>query len=176
MQRKIETGARRQRAIRIGFLLMSAAAILFYSISAPAAKDLATIGYIEEVVLLPWGIKLPARVDTGASMTSLDARDIVVKQKKVTFKLPEDFGEQEYDLPIVRYGNVTSSMGIQERPVVELELCVGTTKFKVLVNLNDRSAVKYPLIIGRNLLRREFLVDPGKRHLQPPACPGLRPK
>ncbi len=129
------------------------------------------IGYTEEVVLLPWSIRLPARVDTGASMTSLDARNITVTEDRVRFKLPESFGEHEFDLPIVRWGHVRSSMGIQQRPVVQMDICVGAEKLRVKVNLNDRSGVKYPLIIGRNLLRKKFLVNPGKVRLLPPTCP-----
>jgi hypothetical protein len=134
------------------------------------------VGYVEDVVLLPWGIKLPARVDTGASMTSLDARNITVKENVVSFKLPAPFSEREFELPIVRWGHVKSSMGIQKRPVVEIELCVGSEKLKVTVNLNDRSGVRYPLIIGRNLLRQGFVVESSKKNLLPPACEEPQPK
>jgi len=39
------------------------------------------VGAVEEVILLPWGVKLPARIDTGSGMTSLDARDLTVNRK-----------------------------------------------------------------------------------------------
>jgi hypothetical protein len=42
------------------------------------AGEKLSVGLVEEVVLLPWGVRLPARVDTGAAMTSLDARNIEV--------------------------------------------------------------------------------------------------
>lgn len=47
------------------------------------------IGAVEEVVLFPWGVKLPARVDTGSGLSSLDVRDLTVKKKVAQFRLPK---------------------------------------------------------------------------------------
>ena len=38
-----------------------------------------TIGELEEVSLLKWGVKYSARIDTGATSSSLDARKIRIK-------------------------------------------------------------------------------------------------
>jgi hypothetical protein len=35
---------------------------------------------------------------------------------------------------------------------------------EVLVTLNDRTDMEYPLLIGRNFLRGDFLVDVAKRN------------
>ncbi len=65
------------------------------------AGEKITVGLVEEVILLPWGVKLPARIDTGAAVSSLDARDIVIKGNTVDFRLPEKYGGLQISLPVV---------------------------------------------------------------------------
>jgi hypothetical protein len=53
------------------------------------AKEKLTIGEVEDVILLTWGVRLPSRIDTGAATTSLDARDLKVTENVAEFrKLP----------------------------------------------------------------------------------------
>ena len=56
------------------------------------AQDKISIGVLEDVVLLPWGVKIPARVDTGAALTSLDARDLTIKDDVAEFRLADKYG------------------------------------------------------------------------------------
>lgn len=130
-----------------------------------------TIGCAEEIILSPWGVRLPARVDTGAAMSSLDARDIVIKGDTVEFKLPEKYGGRQMSLPIAGWKNVRSSMANKRRPVVVLEFCLGNRLIRTKVNLNDRSRVKYPFLVGRNALGKDFVVDCDKDMSAPPSCP-----
>ena len=137
------------------------------------AGEKLTVGLVEEVVLLPWGVRLPARVDTGAAMTSLDARNIQVKDGVAHFNLPEKYGGLALALPVIRYRNVRSSEARERRPVVEIELCVGPRKLKIKANLNDRSGVTYPVLLGRNLLQEGYVVDCDHTRCVPPSCPDL---
>lgn len=121
-------------------------------------------------MLLPWGVKLPARVDTGAAMTSLDARHLVVKGKVAEFQLPERYGGLRLSMPVVGWKSVRSAEHRERRPVVELEICLGPKRLKIRANLNDRSLVKYPMILGRNVLREGFFVDCDCVNLLPPSC------
>ena len=122
-------------------------------------KTKTLIGAVEEVVLFPWGVKIPARIDTGAGLTSLDVRDLTIKKKVAQFRLPEKYGNTLISLPVIRYCNVRSADSRERRPVVEIELCVGSRRMRVQVNLNDRSHLEYPLIVGRNVLNQGFIVD-----------------
>jgi hypothetical protein len=131
----------------------------------------ATIGLVEEVILLPWGVKMPARVDTGAATSSLDARDLTVKDKVAEFRLPEKYGGLQVRLPVVGWQTVRSAEAREKRPVVEVEMCLGPKQIRARVNLNDRSRVKYPVIIGRNILKGNFVVDCMKEYCNPPICP-----
>ncbi len=122
-------------------------------------KTKTLIGAVEEVILLPWGVKLPARIDTGAGMTSLDARDLTGKNKVAQFRLPEKYGDILVRLPVIQRRNIRTSDSRDRRPVVEIELLVGSKRMRVLANLNDRSHLTYPLNLGRDVLKQGFIVD-----------------
>jgi hypothetical protein len=134
-------------------------------------KETVTIGRIENVILLPWGVKLPARVDTGATVSSLDARELHVDGDVAEFKLPAKYGSSKLRLPIVDWHDIRSPSSKQRRPVVEVEFCIGSRKIRTRVNLTDRSMVKYPLILGRNILREGFVVDVKRSKIVRPTCP-----
>ena len=140
------------------------------------AKERITIGLIEEVILLPWEVKLPARIDTGAGQTSLDARDMVIKDDIVDFKLPEKYGGLQLSLPIVAWKTVRSAEVREKRPVVMMEFCLGSKHIRTRVNLNNRSNVKYPLLIGRNTLTHGFVVECGTSYCTQPSCPEVKSK
>jgi hypothetical protein len=128
------------------------------------------IGAVEEVVLFPWGAKLPARIDTGAGMTSLDVRDLTVKNRVAQFRLPEKYGNTLISLPVIHYSKVRSADSGGRRPVVEIELCVGSKRMRVQVNLTNRSHLEYRLILGRNVLNQGFMVDCAQEKMLPPKC------
>jgi hypothetical protein len=155
------------------FLLSVLASFFLFTHEMVSAAEKVTIGTIEDVLLLPWEVKLPARIDTGAAKSSLDAREIEVKEDRVEFKLPRKYGGLQLRLPIVEWRHVRTPEGLERRPVVELEICLGSKRFRTLVNLTDRSMVKYPLILGRNFLKESFLVDVKLRRTAKPNCRGI---
>jgi hypothetical protein len=133
-------------------------------------KEKITVGVAEDVTLMPWGVKLPARIDTGAATSSLDARELSIDGGYADFKLPEKYGGTRLLLPIVDWRTIRSAEFREKRPIVEMEFCLGGRNLRGRVNLNDRSRVKYPLIIGRNILRHNFVVDCMRSRCAPP-CP-----
>ncbi len=127
---------------------------------------------MEEVVLLPWGIKLLARIDTGANTSSLGARDLTINGNEADFKIRPEYGGQSMKLPIVEWRGFRAG-GVHElRPVVEMEICLGSKRIRTQINLNDRSTLVYPLLIGRRVLRENFVVDVSRRKRLTPNCPG----
>lgn len=144
--------------------------VLFVFGGIVEAKEKITVGLVEEVILLPWGVKLPARIDTGAAQTSLDARDMVIRGKMVDFKLPEKYGGLQLSLPIVARKTVRSAEAREQRPVVMMDFCLGSKHIRTRVNLNDRSNVKYPFLVGRNALKNHFIIDCMKEKCAPPIC------
>ena len=139
-------------------------------------KAKVTVGAVEEAVLLPWKIKLPARIDTGAACSSLDARDIRIAGGMVEFRLPEKYGGTLLRLPVKGRRNVRSADGRMKRVLVDIEICIGTKRILTAVNLTDRSKMEYPFLIGRNVLANDFVVDVSESYLLPPACLTGTPK
>lgn len=107
---------------------------------------------------------IPARVDTGARTSSLWATDVKITDKSVRFRL---FGPKSkyytgkfVTMPFVEHRIVTSSTGHeQERIVVMFPIRIKGKKIMAKFTLSDRSTQAYPVLIGRNTLRGNFLVD-----------------
>ncbi|HCR55689.1 TPA: ATP-dependent zinc protease [Candidatus Saccharibacteria bacterium] len=108
--------------------------------------------------------QIAARIDTGARTSSLWATDVRIKNGMATFKL---FGPSSpyYTGKIVRRKvvgtrEVTSSTGHeQERYVVTMSIRMHGKRLHAKFTLSDRSTQTYPILIGRNTLRGNFLVD-----------------
>jgi len=156
------------------FLLVSI--ILLLPSGKGDAGEKISIGEVEDVILMPWGVKLPARIDTGATTSSLDARDLKVKGGVAEFKLPKKYSSLPLHLPVIEWRNIRSADFKEKRPVVEITFCLGAKILHAEVNLNDRSTVKYPLILGRNVLKDHFIVDCGRSNCLAPSCPEVPSK
>ena len=154
-------------------LLLVSSLFLVWLPNRVSGQKTQELGLVEDVVLLPWKIRLPARIDTGAALTSIDARDLVVRDNVAEFRLPEKYGGQTLRLPVVGWRTVKSAEAKERRPVVELHVCVGSERLRIKANLNDRSKVKYPMLIGRDVLRHGFAVNCMRSHCLMPSCPEL---
>ena len=92
--------------------------------------------------------ELTARIDTGADICSIDK------------KLAKDLGLG----PAKELKKIKSAHGIKKRPVVKARLKMKARKFKgVRFTLADRKHLKYKALIGKNILKRSFLIDPSKK-------------
>ena len=139
--------------------------------SAGSESQKIMIGEVEDVVLVPWGISLPARIDTGADMSALDARNVTVRNNLADFKLGNGYGDLRLQLPVVGWRQVRTSMGIEARPVVEIGICLGPKLLRTQATLKDRSQMTYPFLLGRNVLNGGFVVDTSRSKAARPACP-----
>jgi hypothetical protein len=145
--------------------------IFLLSLGTVSAKDKMIVGEVEEVVLKPWGVRLPARIDTGAATSSLDARELTVNNDMAEFRLSKKYSSLRLRLPVIGWQKIRSADFSERRPVVEITFCLGPKLIRTQVTLNDRSTVSYPLIIGRNVLRDNFVVDCMNSNCLPPSCP-----
>ena len=135
-----------------------------------AESAMTTIGAVEEVMLTPWGVTFAARIDTGADLSSLDARDLVVRNNVAEFKLGRRWGSRRIQLPVVEWRHIQTASGTEKRPVVEISICLGSKLFRTLVTLKDRSEMLYPFLVGRTALSGKFLVDPSQSKAVRPTC------
>jgi len=141
-------------------------------------KPRVVLGRIEYVVVRDVGMRMKARVDTGAGVSSIHAKILEITKtadgERVRFQLADAQGKTKtLQRPIVGWSNikVMGSDDKHRRPIVQLRLCVAGKKVKGRVNLNDRSNYLYPMLLGRNLLNTgDFLVDPGEKYLTEPDC------
>jgi hypothetical protein len=154
-----------------GLMSLLVLIILLLPLGKGSAGEKMTIGEVEDVILMPWGVRLPARIDTGAATSSLDARDLTIKNKMAEFRLPKTYGGLQLHLPVIGWQKIRSADFGERRPVVEITLCLGPKSIRTRVTLNDRSNASYPLIIGRNVLKNKFVVDCMHSNCLPPSCP-----
>lgn len=133
-------------------------------------------GLTEHVALPDLGVELPAKLDTGAQTASLSAWDIAHFKRDgerwVRFTLGLDDDPIMLERPLARTSKIKRRAGDMDseddktytaRPVVELEMCLGNALRRVEVNLTDRRAFKFPLLIGSNALTQfGALVDPSQ--------------
>jgi hypothetical protein len=173
------TGAKGRRGFLSGFPLLLL--LLGFTFCPAASRTVAalekiTMGEVEDVILLPWGVKLPARVDTGAALTSLDAQELKVVGKEIQFRLPKQYGNLLLRVPLKGWREIRNAENREKRPLVELTFCVGPRKIRAEVTLNDRSTVKYPVVVGRNILKDQFVVDCTHSNCLPPSCPESAPQ
>lgn len=140
-------------------------------ISAETEAPKITLGEVEDVILVPSGIRFPARIDTGADISSLDARDVVVRNNHAEFKLGSKYGGSRLQLPFVEWRYVRTSMGTEKRPVVEVSICLGSRLFRTLATLRDRSEMSHPFLVGSSALKGGFLVDTSRSRATQPNCP-----
>ncbi len=149
--------------------------VLLSTLSMPAEpSEKITVGAVEEIVLLPWGVKLPARIDTGATTSSLDVCDIKVDGKYVNFSLADRCGGHKVRRPLLGWKEVHTSEGSERRPIVMMEICLGSRIINAHVTLNDRSQMEYPFLVGRKTLRGKFVVDVSRKNIMPPRCAGVK--
>lgn len=138
------------------------------------ASEKAIIGAVEDVIVLPWGVKVTARIDTGAAESSLDVCDYTIEGKFVDFTLADRCGGAKVRLPILGRRQVQSALGRGRRPVVALEICIGNKKIRTPVTLTDRSRMEFPFLVGRKAIEGNFLVDVSRNKMVPPNCPDGR--
>lgn len=115
---------------------------------------------------------LIAKVDTGAYSLTLHAENIAISKNKkgeseLTFNLtPRDgFVTKSGKMITIRTKDFTRRRVTSTSGKVELRYCIWTTlrvggkTIYERLTLTDRSSMRYPLLIGRRLLRSHFLVN-----------------
>jgi len=133
------------------------------------------IGETEPVYLEPSGLILDARIDTGATTSSLNAVDLQPFERDgkafVRFHL-RHAGSGELiavERPVLSYVKIKRhNQTPQRRPVVKLRAVIGSIDQHVKFTLTDRSNYQYQVLIGRNFLRDFAVVDVSEKHLTTP--------
>jgi hypothetical protein len=112
-------------------------------------KTKTVVGLVEPVkVTGPSGKtrEVLGRIDSGATKSSIDV------------KLAAELSLG----PILKAKLVKSASGKSLRPVVEARMTLADKEFKTDFTIADRADMKYRILIGQNILRKGFLIDPAK--------------
>ncbi len=152
------------------------AGVLLHLASAASASAKEIYGLHEQVHIAELGVKLQAKLDTGAYTSSISATEIHEFTKNdarwVRFRLlyPEA-PDQLFELPLVRTSKIKRRASdfdpqvhantYSKRPVVELDVSLGGQTRRIEVSLADRSAFRFPFLLGAKALRKfKAVVDP----------------
>jgi len=118
------------------------------------------VGAVEPVRIVEADLVFRARIDTGAGSSSLDAREIVVEEHRVHFVLEDEAGQRRMlYAPIADHALVRGALGSDQRPRIALQLEMAGVRKRVLVSLRDRSRMQYKMLVGRDFLDGDFVVD-----------------
>ena len=123
------------------------------------------VGEVEPVYFLPMKSPFLARIDTGATTSSIDAKDIVYFERDgerwVTFKLVNRKTKEEhvFEKKIERSFKVKRAGDDERRKAVKMEIKMGKEVFNAFFSLADRESFDYQGLIGRNVLTGRFIVD-----------------
>lgn len=141
------------------------------------------LGWLESAYIQPWGIKVRAKLDTGALTSSIHVTDIETYQKNnelwVRFTLPRPKSKKNtqtqneiiVDKPVIKETKIKEHVGDSTvRYVVEIEFCLNGKHYTTPVTLADRSNFHYPLLLGRRTLQHNLIVDPGKTFTANKSC------
>ncbi|WP_182019149.1 ATP-dependent zinc protease family protein [Vibrio diabolicus] len=128
------------------------------------ARPLFKAGHIE--VAEVEGMSFPVKLDTGADVSSINAKDIKRFQKDgkdmVSFTYENDLGmTKAFTREVVDVMRITAKKGekANERPVVEMHVKLGELEKKIRVNLQDRGRFHYSMILGKNFLKHGAVVS-----------------
>ena len=106
------------------------------------------IGLAEKVSIQHHGgsKRVIAKVDTGATKSSIDTN--LAAELKLG--------------PVIKSKLIKSAHGSKLRPIIEATIELAGKKIKSEFTLADRAHMKYRILIGQNILKDGFLIDPTK--------------
>lgn len=142
----------------------------------PVAEGKMLVGEVEYATIMPGKLRLEARIDSGATTSSMHATQIKTFERdgsswvRFTTEKSDDAGRISLvtlELPRIRHVRIKSEGGdFERRPVVAVEVQIGAVKQKIEVSLTDRANYQFALLIGRNYLRDNAVIDVSRKYVQ----------
>ncbi|MFT5710738.1 MAG: hypothetical protein ACI8QT_001437 [Halioglobus sp.] len=147
--------------------------------TASAEQKYETIGEVEWAFVEPGELTLEARIDTGAETSSIHAEDIRLLEKDgkrwVQFALTDPTTKAKISLERRLHRRILvkqKASDVQDRRyVVRMWVTLGNNRTWLDVSLSDRDDFEFPLLLGRNVLMDNFVVDVSKHHTIPKPKP-----
>ena len=149
--------------------------------STEQASALAAIGWREWVSLPQLGIdQVKAKIDTGARTSAIhafdmeyfDAGDDLMVRFKIHPLQRDTTVTVQAIAPVLEKRQVRNSGGqAQERPVIKTPIALGNQRWEIELTLTNRDVMGFRMLLGREAVRRRFLVDPGDSYLMSAPTP-----
>ncbi len=105
------------------------------------------LGLIEKIKLNDEEVL--AKIDSGAARSSIHI--------KLASKLRLG--------PVIKSVRIKSSNGVQLRPVVKASVIIAGKKVEGSFTITNREKLKYQVLIGQEILKQGFLIDPLKNEI-----------
>jgi len=180
----------------IGFLIFFITTITIASDLKPKpmllCNNKSVWGRVEKLILVDKNLEIDAKVDTGAAMASLSATDISFFKSDnktwVQFAVYRPNTQEKiiFTKLLVRTIHIlkrkeegtnknSRSQFAQNnysiRPVIILPICIGNREKNIYVNLVDRRNFRYPMLLGREILKQfKVVVDVAQDHIVQSRC------
>lgn len=117
---------------------------------------------------------IDTKIDTGAFTSAIDCRDIKVVTRnnieKVSFKLHNTkhpyYFNKRFIYPIHTRKRIKSSFGhSEERYIIKTKIKLFEKLYDIELSLSNRDKMESPVLLGRKILKNNFIVDVNKVNL-----------
>lgn len=162
------------------YILVTVCSAFFLSIFSMPADSKDVIGWLEMIRVYPGNLKIRAKMDTGAKGSAINAYNVKKFERdneaSVSFEL-RNHSKKAKTKQIFLEKKVIDSVkikrkggGLEERPVVNIEICLGEIHKEIRMSLMNRSNFNYQVLIGRTDLENMFIIDPSVTFTKKPLC------
>ena len=129
------------------------------------------LGRYDRVDLPELGLKnIHAKVDTGAYTSSLHCHQVKVIDGKLQFVLLDEehpeFTGMKFIFSDFRIRDIRNSFGeVETRYVITTSVTIFNEVITTQFSLSNRGSLKFPILLGRKILRNRFLIDVRKKNV-----------
>jgi hypothetical protein len=118
---------------------------------------------------------IKAKIDTGAKTSALHAAHIKPFHRHgilfVHFKVHPLQGNNDLELdctaPVVDHRLIMNSGGHKElRYIIRTAIALGILRWDIEISLTNREPLAFRMLLGRDALTHDFLIEPGKKLYQ----------
>lgn len=134
-------------------------------VKQPAASSaLEVIGGVEPVYFLPLTTPVYARIDTGAETSSVGVANLRTLERDGEKWVSFEINGTKFEKRVSRKVTIRRIEGNEQRVSVYLDIKIDGEVVNAEFTLADRSKFEYQGLIGRNIIKGRFVVDPSVEH------------